>query len=108
MQLATQTSFRRTTLLLALATCIAASFIVVPAFAQNPQNSARAEQLKAQMIERFQQADVNKDGRITKTEANGKMPRLHANFEKVDSDGDGYVTQQDIVSYMTTIAGQRR
>jgi Ca2+-binding EF-hand superfamily protein len=60
------------------------------------------------MIERFQQADSNKDGRLTKAEANGKMPRLHANFEKVDSDGDGYVTQQDIESYMTTIAGQRR
>ncbi len=107
MQLATQKSFRRTTRLLALATCLAAS-VSTSAFAQNPQKSARAEQLKAQMIERFQQADSNKDGRITKTEANGKMPRLHANFEKVDSDGDGYVTQQDIVSYITTIAGQRR
>ncbi len=104
---ATQKTFRRSMLTLALATYVATS-VAASAFAQSPQTSARAEQLKAQMIERFQQADADKDSRLTKAETNGKMPRLHANFEKVDSDGDGYVTQQDIVAYMTSIAGQRR
>jgi Ca2+-binding EF-hand superfamily protein len=108
MQIATQTSFRHTTLVLAFATCIAASLIVVPAFAQNPQNSARAEQLKAQMIERFQQADSNKDGRITKAEANGKMPRLYQRFDQIDKDGDGYVNQADIIGYVEKLAAQRR
>jgi Ca2+-binding EF-hand superfamily protein len=105
--LATLTPFRRATLLLALATCMAAS-VAASAAAQDPQNSARAEQLKAQMIERFQQADVNKDGRITKAEANGKMPRLYQRFDQVDKDGDGYVNQSDIVGYVEKLAAQRR
>jgi Ca2+-binding EF-hand superfamily protein len=107
MHLATQTPFRRATLPLALATCLAAS-VAASAVAQNPQNSSRAEQLKAQMIERFQQADVNKDGRITKTEANGKMPRLYQRFDQIDKDGDGYVNQADIIGYVEKQAAQRR
>ncbi len=105
MHLTTQKIFRRS--MLALAVCAATS-VATSAFAQNPQTSVRAEQLKTQMIERFQQADANKDGRLTKAETNGTMPRLHANFEKVDGNGDGYVTQQDVMTYMQNIAAQRR
>ncbi len=105
MYLTTQKTFRRSMLMLALC---AATSVTTSVFAQNPQTSARAEQLKAQMIERFQQADANKDGRLTKAETNGTMPRLYANFEEVDGNGDGYVTQQDLINYMQNIAGQRR
>lgn len=76
--------------------------------AQSLPNAQQMEQLKAQMIQRFAHADADRDGRLTKAEAAGKMPRLHANFEAVDGDGDGYVSQQDIIDYVQQLAQQRR
>jgi Ca2+-binding EF-hand superfamily protein len=93
--------------LIAAVVCLSLSH-TVPALAQQQPDSARIAQLKAQMVERFRQADANSDGRVTKAEAAGKMPRLHANFEAVDGDRNGYVTPEEIVAQVQSLAAQRR
>lgn len=54
-----------------------------------------AEQLEA----RFKQADANQDGKLTQAEAQQGMPRIAKNFSKIDADGDGYVTLDQLRAF---------
>lgn len=45
---------------------------------------------------RFATADVNKDGKLTKAEAKDPLPRVHANFERIDQAKAGFVTLDQI------------
>ena len=49
-----------------------------------------------EIVERFAKCDTNKDGRLTKEEANGCMPRIYSNFSYIDSSNKGYVTVAEI------------
>jgi hypothetical protein len=69
---------------------------------------AQIEQLRSQLNERFTKADVNKDGKLSKEEAKGKMPRVYDNFEKIDVAKKGYVTQQQIMDYASAEAAKRK
>ena len=55
-------------------------------------NSARNKEI----AERFAICDKNHDGRLTKEEAKGCMPRIYEHFSYLDSDGKGYVTVAQI------------
>jgi Ca2+-binding EF-hand superfamily protein len=80
----------------------------IPVMAQRQPSPEQIEQLRTQMVERFAKADTNHDGRLTRDEAMGKMPRLYQRFDEVDKDGDGYVNQTDIAGYVENIVAQRR
>jgi Ca2+-binding EF-hand superfamily protein len=49
-----------------------------------------------EIVERFAKCDTNKDGKLTKEEANGCMPRIYSNFSYIDSSNKGYVTVAEI------------
>ncbi|QWD67238.1 hypothetical protein [Polynucleobacter sp. MWH-Aus1W21] len=49
-----------------------------------------------EIIERFTKCDANKDGKLTKEEAKGCMPRIYNNFSYIDNSGKGYVTVAQI------------
>jgi sterol desaturase/sphingolipid hydroxylase (fatty acid hydroxylase superfamily) len=55
--------------------------------------------LKTEMPKRFSRADTNQDGKLTKSEANGTMPRVYQYFDSIDVQKRGYVTQEDIATY---------
>jgi Ca2+-binding EF-hand superfamily protein len=46
--------------------------------------------------QRFAKCDKNHDGKLTKKEAKGCMPRIYDHFDYVDSAGNGYVTVAQI------------
>ena len=46
--------------------------------------------------QRFAKCDKNHDGKLTKGEAKGCMPRIYDHFDYVDSAGNGYVTVAQI------------
>jgi Ca2+-binding EF-hand superfamily protein len=54
------------------------------------------EMMQKTMRERFAAADKNADGRLTRDEAKGKMPRVYDNFATIDRDKKGYVTLKEI------------
>jgi hypothetical protein len=58
------------------------------------------EQCKAMMKERadkwWTKVDTNKDGMVSRDEANANAPRLARDFDKVDADGNGQVTRQEL------------
>ena len=49
-----------------------------------------------EIAQRFAKCDVNHDGKLTKEEAKGCMPRIYDHFSYIDSDGNGYVTLAEI------------
>ncbi len=56
------------------------------------------------MVEsRFAAADKDKDGKLTLAEAQAGMPRVAANFSKIDRAGKGYVTIDEIKAAMASM-----
>ena len=53
-------------------------------------------QMRAHREERWKAADTDGDAAISRDEAKVAMPRLAQDFDKVDADGDGKVTRQEM------------
>ena len=49
-----------------------------------------------EIAERFAKCDVNRDGKLTKEEAKGCMPRIYDHFSYLDSGNKGYITVTQI------------
>ena len=67
------------------------SLMLVPLIAYADDASRDKE-----IAERFAKCDTNHDGKLTKEEANGCMPRIYSNFSYIDSANKGYVTVAEI------------
>lgn len=68
---------------------------ITPEEAAAPRR-ARQDRMRQQADKRFAAADVDGDGRISRAEAEAKMPRLAARFEKLDADGDGQLSKEEL------------
>ena len=55
----------------------------------------RAE-MQARVLERFQRADANGDGHLSREEANSGMPYLARYFDRIDANQDGVVTREEL------------
>jgi len=60
----------------------------------NPEK-CRAE-MQARMQKRFSAADTNKDGKLSREEAQKGMPVVARNFDRIDANKDGVVTLDEI------------
>lgn len=83
-----------------LLTAAALTAIAVPALAG--QNDA----LVARLTQRFNGADKDHDGKLTKAEAQAGMPRVYANFDRIDTGKKGYLTLDQIKAAIATFAGR--
>ena len=54
------------------------------------------ESRRQEIATRFAACDKNHDGKLTKEEAKGCMPRIYEHFSYIDSDNKGYVTLAQI------------
>ena len=52
--------------------------------------------LNKEIADRFASCDKNRDGKLTKQEAKGCMPRVFDHFSDIDTDNKGYVTVAQI------------
>jgi Ca2+-binding EF-hand superfamily protein len=52
--------------------------------------------LDKEIADRFASCDKNHDGKLTKAEAKGCMPRIYDHFSYIDSGNKGYVTLAQI------------
>lgn len=79
---------------------LACTAMLVSMTSQAQQSKAeRAQEMKDKLTERFNAADADHDGRLTKLEAEGKMPRVAKNFEAIDTQKRGYVTIEQISAF---------
>ena len=70
---------------------LASVFVIALALPAGAETS-RDEQID----EHFAAADTNHDGQLTLAEAQAGMPRVAANFDKIDADKSGTVTLAEI------------
>ena len=49
---------------------------------------------------RFAAADKNGDGKLTREECQAGMPRIYRGFDKIDADGKGYITLDQIITFV--------
>ena len=68
------------------------ALLLVGVSAANGQESFRDRQIDA----KFAAADKNQDGKLTLEEAQQGMPKVAANFDKIDTQKRGYVTLEQI------------
>ena len=69
----------------------------------NPEK-CRAE-AQAKQEERFKRADANRDGKLTREEAQKGMPFVARNFQQIDANKDGVVTREEIEAAQKARAG---
>lgn len=60
--------------------------------AAHADNSVRNKEI----ADRFASCDKSRDGKLTKEEAKGCMPRIYDHFSYIDTDNKGYVTVAQI------------
>lgn len=66
------------------------------------------ERATAQLAERFRNADGNGDGRLTREEARGRMPRVFESFATIDAERKGYVTEEELRRFATSTLQERQ
>lgn len=82
------------TLALTLCGCAAAS-------------GSRSEQFAQRAQQRFADADLDRDGQLSREEAKQGTPRLAEHFDEIDSDHDGLLSSAEILSYLKQRRGAR-
>ena len=67
---------------------------------QGGKDGKAGEHGKQRFEERFKKADTDGDGALSKAEAEKGMPRLAREFDAIDANKDGKVTQDELRSFM--------
>ena len=75
-------------------------------FAQD--RGARAEKAKAELEKRFNAADANHDGKLSKDEAKAGMPKVYEKFDEIDTGKTGFITLDQVKSEIGKMAAERR
>jgi hypothetical protein len=64
---------------------------------QNPDSfKDRREENRLRAVERVRQSDTNRDGAISREEAERSMPHLSRHFNEADANRDGVVTLEEV------------
>jgi Ca2+-binding EF-hand superfamily protein len=79
-----------------LAVLITAGALAFASQAALAQNGNMLKQLEA----RFNAADKNHDGKLSKAEAEAGMPRVAQAFDKIDVDHTGFITLAQIEAFV--------
>ena len=68
---------------------------------------SRADRIAAKMNERFDSADADRDGSISRDEAGKGMPRIAQHFDDVDANHDGKLSRDEIAAYIRAMRDAR-
>lgn len=77
------------------------------AHAQAPK-ADRMEKARTELQKRFESADTNKDGKLTREEAQAKMPKVYKNFDTIDAGHTGAISLADIEAFVVSKKGARK
>lgn len=67
---------------------------------------ARQDKMTAELHKRFAAADTNADGRLSRDEAKGGMPRVYSNFDAIDAEKTGSVSLEQIAAFAAKKLGR--
>lgn len=86
-------------LMLLCASGIAWSQTMVPKLDQEGRKGDMARLAKEQAVAKFDAADENKDGKLSREEVAKTHPYIAENFEKRDLDKDGFISWEEYVGH---------
>lgn len=87
--------------ILAALVCSGAAYAqsVVPKLDQEGRKGDMARLAKEQAVAKFDAADTDKDGKLSKDEAAKASPYLAENFDKRDTNKDGFISWEEYVGH---------
>lgn len=95
--------------LLTISSLVAAIFVSATAIAQpGPGRNNMQAAPQGRAVERFQAADTDKDGALSKDEATKGMPRMSERFAALDTNQDGKLTAEEFQSFRNNAQGAGR
>jgi hypothetical protein len=71
---------------------ISAIFLIAISTPAHADDASRNKEIQ----ERFAKCDTNHDGKLSRKEANGCMPRVYDHFSRIDQQNKGFVTVLEI------------
>lgn len=72
---------------------------IVPGLEQDGRKGDIARLAKEKAMAKFDGADVNKDGKLSKAELAVSMPYLAENFDRLDADKDGFLNWEEFLGH---------
>ncbi len=89
--------------LLAIAALLAAGALhaqtIVPSLDQPGRRGDMARLVQQKAKEKFDAADRDKDGRLSREEALAAFPYMGGHFEKYDKNGDGFLSWEEYLGH---------
>ncbi len=79
-----------------------AATTIMAAAVEAQTTTDRAEKAGAKFREKFDAADTDHDGFLSRDEAAKGMPRVAKHFDDIDANHDGKVSVQEIASYLSS------
>jgi len=92
------------TLVLALGALLGSDAVLAQAAA--PASAAAPQPMKT-VRAMYAFADQNKDGRLTRDEANHHLPFTHADFATIDTDKRGWISFEQFLAYTNRRVGKQ-
>lgn len=77
---------------------VLAALLAAGACSAAQPTDAQRSQMREQLRARVQAADTDRDGAISRAEAQAGLPRLAERFDDLDADGDGRLTRAEMQS----------
>lgn len=74
----------------------------------NGEFEARRQAIRERARARFSEADSNRDGQLNREEIGRLRPGLAQHFERIDANGDGLASEQEIVEALRNRQRMRR
>jgi Ca2+-binding EF-hand superfamily protein len=83
-----------------LISALLAMVCISGAYAQDAATSGEKPKRIEKFTEKFDAADSNHDGFLTREEAAKSMPRVAKHFDAIDADHDGKLSPQEIAQFL--------
>ncbi len=74
----------------------------------NGEFEARRQAIRERARVRFSEADSNRDGQLNREEISRLRPGLAQHFERIDTNGDGLASEQEIIEALRNRQHMRR
>lgn len=74
----------------------------------NAEFAARRQAIRERARARYNEADVNGDGRLSREEMARLRPALARHFDQIDTNGDGLASEQEIIDALRRLQQMRR
>jgi Ca2+-binding EF-hand superfamily protein len=71
----------------------------IPTLDQQGRKGDMARLAQKRAAERFDQADENKDGKLSKEEVAKTLPYMAENFDQLDKDKDGFLSWEEFIGH---------